>query len=98
MERALALLPQLTDEYQRIYYRGLIYERQARMILHRANPGAGFSAYDRFREAMQCYEEAERMRPPDNDEALLRWNTCARTVMSAHLEPAPKDETTLMLE
>jgi len=27
---------------------------------------------------MSCYEKAEAIRPAGNDEALLRWNTCAR--------------------
>ena len=98
LDRAAALLPKLTDEYQRNYYRGILHERQARAILRRGNPGAGYAAYEKFREAMACYEKAEQMRRPDNDEALLRWNTCARTIMFARLEPAPKDESTLMLE
>jgi hypothetical protein len=35
--------------------------------------------YKRF--YMTCYERAEAIRPPDNDEAVLRWNTCARILM-----------------
>ena len=30
---------------------------------------------------MRCYEKAEGIRPEENDEALLRWNTCARILM-----------------
>jgi tetratricopeptide (TPR) repeat protein len=96
--RAAGLLHRLNDEYQRHYYRGILHERQAHAILHRGNPGAGCAAYEKFREAMTCYEKAEHMRPPENDEALLRWNTCARTIMFARLEPSPQDESTLMLE
>jgi hypothetical protein len=33
---------------------------------------------------MACYEKAEELRPPNNDDALLRWNTCARLIMSDH--------------
>ena len=98
LDRATALLPKLIDEYQRNYYRGILHERQARAILRRGNPGAGNAAYEKFREAMACYERAEQIRPPENDEALLRWNTCARAIMFARLEPSPKDESTLMLE
>ena len=99
LDRALALLPKLRDEYQRVYYRGIVHERQARAILGRSNPGAGHAAYERFREAMKCYEKAEGMRPTGNDEALLRWNTCARTIMASRLEPAPADDSSsLMLE
>ena len=31
---------------------------------------------------MACYEKAEAIRPAGNDEALLRWNTCARILTS----------------
>jgi len=98
LDRTLALLPKLTDEYQRTYYKGIINERQARVVLHRGNPGAGHVAYDLFREAMEWYERAEENRPAGNDEALLRWNTCARTIMVHHLETSPVDDTPLMLE
>jgi hypothetical protein len=33
-----------------------------------------------FREAMRYFEEAEKIRPPHNDDAILRWNRCARLV------------------
>jgi hypothetical protein len=33
---------------------------------------------------MACYERAETLRPPNNDDALLRWNACARLIMSNH--------------
>ena len=96
--RASALLPRLTDEYHRAYYQGIVFERQARAQLHRTAPGGGSTAYHLLREAMRCYETAENIRPADNDEALLRWNTCARTIMSGHLQPSPTDDSITMLE
>ena len=96
--RATALLPRLADEYHRAYYQGIIYERRARAQLHRTAPGGGNTAYHLLREAMQCYETAEKIRPTDNDEALLRWNNCARTIMSEHLQPSPVDDSITMLE
>jgi hypothetical protein len=33
-------------------------------------------------EAMGFFERAEKIRPPDNDEAILRWNRCVRLVES----------------
>jgi len=30
---------------------------------------------------MSWYEKAEAVRPAANDDALLRWNTCARLIM-----------------
>jgi hypothetical protein len=78
VERARTALAQLTDAYERAYYAGLICERRAKAQLDQRAPGAGFVAYEWIREAMTCYEEAEAVRPDGNDDALLRWNTCAR--------------------
>ena len=33
-----------------------------------------------LRAAMEWFEKAERLRPPGNDDAILRWNTCQRTL------------------
>ena len=92
LDRASALLPRLTDKYQRTYYQGVLYERMARVYLRRPTPGSHFSAFDVLREAMRRYEEAERLHPPGNDEALLRWNTCARTIKGSRLEARPIDD------
>jgi hypothetical protein len=32
---------------------------------------------------MEWYESAEKLSPPGNDDAILRWNTCAR-VLARH--------------
>ncbi|PYS38522.1 MAG: hypothetical protein DMG14_17335 [Acidobacteria bacterium] len=98
IQRALMLLPRLASEYHRTYYQGVIYERQARSQLHRSAPGGGSTAYHFLREAMRYYEAAENIRPADNDEALLRWNTCARTIVSQNLQPSPIDDALTMLE
>ncbi len=74
----------LTDEYERTYYTAIIYERRAKALLRHATPRGGPRAYEWLREAMACYERAEALRPPNNDDALLRWNACARLIMSDH--------------
>ena len=43
--------------------------------------GAEGAAYGFLREAMEHYESAEKLRSPGNDDALLRWNACARLLM-----------------
>ncbi|MCI0350615.1 MAG: hypothetical protein L0Z53_14420, partial [Acidobacteriales bacterium] len=53
LTRAQALLPRIGDEYQRTYYAGILYERQARSHLNRAMPGSGFLAFDFFQQAMR---------------------------------------------
>ncbi len=98
LDRAWSLLPRLKDEYLQTYYQGLLFERQARVYMRRPSPGSGFSAYDLFCDAMRLYEKAARVRPSENDEALLRWNTCARTIMSSRLQPRPIDDFRPMLE
>src|SRR5438270_3696661 len=76
--RAREVLPRLTDEYERIYYAGIICERRARAQLHHGALGSSDVASGGFREAMRWYEKAEAMRPAGNDESILRWNTCVR--------------------
>jgi hypothetical protein len=92
LDRAWSILPKLSDEYQRAYYQGILLERQARLYMRSDAPGSNFSAYDLFSEAMRLYEKAERLRPGGNDEALLRWNTCARTIVSEKLKPRPIED------
>ena len=98
LDHAWSLLPRLNDEYLQAYYQGILFERQARVYMRRAAPGSHFSAYDLFREAMRLYEKAENVRPHGNDEALLRWNTCARAIMAGRLEERPLDDFRPMLE
>jgi len=94
VRRARDVLPRLTDEYERIYYTGIIIERRARAQLHRGSLGSADVASEGFRDAMRWYERAEGMRPSGNDEAILRWNTCARLLgrherASVHREYEP---------
>jgi len=78
---ARALLPRLTNDYQRAYYAGVICERSAKGVMKLGRPGWQYTAYDSLVEGMQWFEKAELLRPLNNDDALLRWNTCARTLM-----------------
>ncbi len=91
VSQAREVLPRLREGYERAYYAGIICERQAKAQLRQGVPGSGFAAHDWLLEAMAWYEKAEEIRPPGNDDAILRWNTCARTVMNQHLEAGPKD-------
>jgi hypothetical protein len=87
---------QLTDDYERLYYGGLVRERAARSLLRRGN--SRVFAYDGLREAMELYERAERVRPEGNDDAILRWNSCVRTIRQAGLRPHSAEEEPLLLE
>jgi hypothetical protein len=98
VSRAQEVLPRVQGEYQRAYYAGIISERRARARLKHGGPGSGFAAYAWFREAMAHFERAEALKPAGNDDAVLRWNTCARILMrDSRLRPPP-EEPELMLE
>ena len=88
LRRAREVLPRLRDEYKRAYYSGIICERRAKVQRRQSVPGSGSMAYESFREAMEWYEKAEALKPAGNDDAILRWNTCARVLSgNSHLAP-----------
>jgi tetratricopeptide (TPR) repeat protein len=91
VHRARQVLPRLRDEYERAYYAGIICERRAKAQLKHGGLGAGGAAYGAFQEAMAWFEKAEAIRPAGNDDAVLRWNTCARILARHDLRPAPVD-------
>jgi len=96
---AREVLPQLHDPYARAYYSGLICEREASATLRRASPFAGFEAFESLHEAMRWYEKAESVRPPGNDDAILRWNTCARMLIrEPSIRPRPAAEAEVLLD
>jgi hypothetical protein len=81
------VLPRIREPYERAYYSGIVCERQAKAQLQNEGPACGLDAYEFLREAMTWYEKAEAIRPPGNDDALLRWNACARIIMRNKLTP-----------
>src|SRR5262249_25712470 len=85
------LVPRLRGEYDREYYAGIIWERTAIAWLRSNLPRSGKAAFDCFQQAMDCFERAEVVRPPANDDAMLRWNSCARMLMR-HPDIATVDE------
>jgi hypothetical protein len=92
-EAAHEVLSRIKGDYERAYYGGILLERLAHAQLRHGMPGSAAAAYHSFREAMECYERAEAIRPLGNDDAILRWNTCARVIMrNAEIRPLPHDE------
>ena len=86
------LAARLESDYERAYYTGIVWERQAKFQYQQQAPGRGHAAYQGLRRAMEFYEKAEKLRPPENDDALLRWNTCVRFIM-AHPDIVPEPGT-----
>ncbi len=94
-----ALLPRLHREFDRAYYAGIICERRARALLANGSPGAGVVAYDWLRQAMEWYEKAQQMSRPGNEDAVLRWNTCARYLnRNPQIVPSEERAEPLLLE
>lgn len=87
---ARQLLPLLKSEYERHYFAGIICERQGSAMLSRGKTSDHFAAFEWLSDAMEYFEKAETVRPPGNDDAILRWNTCARLIMSHRLQPRPE--------
>lgn len=83
------LFQRLTGNYERLYYTGLLHERQAKAQMSMGSPPHTLALL--LGEAMRCFAEAEAIRPPDNDDAILRWNRCARLLQSHHGFDEEKD-------
>lgn len=97
--KAREAVKRLTDDYCRIYYRGIICERRAKVHFDRGGMGSGPIAYDWFRQAMDAYEKAIGRRLAGNDDAVLRWNACARVIMNnSDLVPTEPETGEQMLE
>jgi len=86
VNRARQLLPQLQSDYEKNYYAGIISEREGMAILNHMR-GGQFAVYEWLSEAMEFFEKAEAIRPTGNDDAILRWNTCARQIIRHQLKP-----------
>ncbi|HJT82519.1 MAG TPA: hypothetical protein VJ719_15090, partial [Chthoniobacterales bacterium] len=92
--QAKELLSRIKGEYDRYYYSGIFAERCAKAKLTQNTPDCRYQAYDMFRDAMEFFEKAEQIRPPGNDDALLRWNTCVRIIERNRLVPREEEERT----
>jgi len=89
--RALAAVPRLASAYDRAYYSGIAWERRAKAAYHSSAPGAHRYVHDWIAQALRLFEEADCLRIPDNDDAILRWNACVR-FLEAHRELAADTE------
>lgn len=79
-EEVQVLFRGLRDPYERFYYTGLLLERRAKAQLR-----AGCAPHillPLVEEALNCFAEAEKIRPAGNDDSILRWNRCVRLLES----------------
>jgi tetratricopeptide (TPR) repeat protein len=80
----------LSDAYKREYYLGIFCERRAKAQARAGRPSHVWVPL--FEEAMKHFEAAERLKPTDNEEAVLRWNRCVRllrTIPATQREEPP---------
>ncbi len=92
LQHAQEVLPRLKSDYHREYYAALICERQAMCFLKRRGTRSSLVAYQWFGDAMKLYEKAMTHQPPDDDEALLRWNFCTRMIDRHRLRDLDPEE------
>jgi hypothetical protein len=92
---AQEILGRIKGDYEQEYYAGIIWEREAHARIRKGGSGAGPSAYHALREAMTHYDRAIGFASPGNDDAILRWNTCARVIMqNPEVRPLPDEDPT----
>jgi len=90
---AQEVLAQIKGDYEQAYYAGLIWERVGHARIREGGTGGGAHAYHALEEAMTHYERAIDFAPPGNDDAILRWNTCARLIMqNPEVRPLPDED------
>jgi len=91
--RAIEAVNTLESPYDRAYYSGIAWERRAKASQGAGGPGSSNYIYDWLVKALHLFEEAERLRPAGNDDAILRWNACVR-FLGTHKDLGPKAEET----
>ena len=91
-KNAESVIERLQDEHCKAYYRGVVYERRAKAHMSQIGPSADDMAHGWFTKAMNEFEQALESDLPGNQDAALRWNTCARILNeNPHLKPAEEN-------
>ena len=85
---ALATTARLESAYDKAYYAGIAWERRAKASYEACGQGCRQYVHEWIVQALGRFEEAERLRPSGNDDAVLRWNTCVR-FLERHRELTP---------
>jgi hypothetical protein len=84
-EQAREIVGKLGTSHCKAYYSGIIFERRAKFHLRKGGPGAGTAAYQWLVKAMDAFDLAMKECDTKNQDAVLRWNSCAR-LMNSHPE------------
>jgi hypothetical protein len=91
-EKARETVDRLSDQYCKSYYTGIVFERRAKHHFNSGSPGSGRVAHGWYVKALYAFNEALASCDPNNQDAVLRWNSCARFI-NDHPELIPQDDT-----
>jgi hypothetical protein len=89
--KAMSRIGMLNSPYDRAYYSGIAWERRAKARHLGGGQGARQYVYEWIVNALRFFEEAERLRAPGNDDAVLRWNACVRFLEQKQLTPQAEE-------
>jgi hypothetical protein len=81
-DQALDVIARLKTANDRSYYTGLVYERRAKFHFRQGEPDGKATAYAWFVKAMEEYKQSIQGGTADNQDAVLRWNSCVRFINS----------------
>jgi hypothetical protein len=88
---ALSIANRLASPYERAYYTGIAWERRAKARHDGGGQGSRQYVHEWIVNALKLYEEAEKLRPSGNDDAVLRWNACVRFLALKQLTPQAEE-------
>ena len=98
-EEAKQIVARMDSSYCKFYYTGIIFERRAKFHFKQEGPGSGAMAYDWFAKAMKQYDQALAGCDPNNQDAILRYNSCARFINShPELKSFDADQPEMLLD
>lgn len=81
-DQAMDVVTRLKAANDKAYYTGLVCERRAKYHFRQGDPDARATAYAWFEKAMQAYNQALTGGVAENQDAVLRWNSCVRFIGS----------------
>ncbi len=78
-EEARAVFAKLSKEYERVYYEGVAWERQAKADLLK---NEGHNALAALEHALEAFDKAQKLATDPSPDPVLRWNRCVRLLRS----------------
>lgn len=76
---ACSAFSKLKSEYERTYYTAIAWERYAKAQLE---AGRAHNAIHAFEEALERFEQADKLGSPDDPAPILHYNRCVRALTS----------------